>query len=67
MDGLFTLIYTWFQSYVFGNIGTLPVVVQGIVPELCTLVSLFCLCAVIAVPCIVVVGLFRSVLGFGRL
>ncbi len=65
--GLFVTIYEWFFEFLFMGIDSLPAVVQGIVPELCTLLSVFSVCCVVLIPCWFLLSLFRIVWSFGKI
>ena len=67
MSGLFVIIYQWFSEYFFAGMDALPAVVQGLAPELCTLCSLACTVAIVAVPAVLVCALFRWVLTLGNM
>ncbi len=65
--GLFVQIYSWISEYLFAGVSTLPEIVQSIVPQICTLVSLFSTALIILVPCWIIYMLCRIVFSWGRL
>lgn len=63
---MFVEIYNWILQYFFTNVETLPTVVQGIVPELCTLLSVVGSVLVLALPLWLLFFLGRIVFSFGN-
>lgn len=63
---MFTLVYNWLLEYFFSGIDTLPAVVQGIVPELCTLMSLAGTFLLLLLPLWLLWKLGTVVFSFGR-
>lgn len=66
MEGLFVSLYLWVYEYFFSGIDSLPVVIQGIAPELCTLVTLLGVVLVLALPLWLLYKFGTIVFNFGR-
>ena len=63
---MFTAVSEWIMQYFFAGIESLPTVVQGIVPELCTMLSLVGCILVLALPLWLLFYLGKVVFSFGR-
>jgi hypothetical protein len=60
-----TELYNLLWNFLFA--GELPEVLSLIAPEVCTIITVVCICIVCAVPFFIIYGLIRAVFDFGRI
>lgn len=58
-------LYNLLWNFLFS--GDLPATFALIAPEVCTIITIVCICIVCAVPFFIIYGLIRAVFDFGRL
>lgn len=58
-------LYNLLWNFLFA--GELPEVLSLIAPEVCTIITIVCICIVCAVPFFIIYGLIRAVFDFGRI